>query len=139
MSVAYIERVTLLPSSAPYVTVAAELPPPTQSVPKTVAERMDAIAEAARFFAEALRDEVGEYSPRGKQPWKLFALCTQLDPDLCFPEDTADEPVIARMCDFCQVQNECLSAALSDGPGRQFGVQGGLSAGARRAFFSPMC
>jgi WhiB family transcriptional regulator, redox-sensing transcriptional regulator len=64
--------------------------------------------------------------------WMRSALCTQVDPDLWFPEkgghDMSRQP--KRICRECPVIAECLSYALEHE--EMFGVWGGTGERERR-------
>lgn len=50
------------------------------------------------------------------EPWTADALCTQVDPDVFFPE-TPEKPDLARkVCAACTVREECLEFALRTRP-----------------------
>lgn len=67
-----------------------------------------------------------------KEPWRSYALCGQVDPELWFPfnnrKSQADRA--KRICGDCPVQNECLSEALRNGD--EYGIWGGCTAMERR-------
>jgi WhiB family redox-sensing transcriptional regulator len=63
--------------------------------------------------------------------WMDESLCSQIDPDLFFPEQ-GESPVEAKkVCRQCPVRAECLQAALDRGP-EDFGVWGGTTRDQRR-------
>lgn len=62
--------------------------------------------------------------------WHADALCSQVDPDLFFPERGASPKDAKAVCAKCPVRDSCLSEAL-DGEERH-GVWGGLSERERR-------
>lgn len=57
--------------------------------------------------------------------WRELALCTQVDPELWFPE-VGENPRQAKLiCGWCEARTECLAFALR--ANEQHGVWGGLS------------
>ncbi|MEU3616944.1 WhiB family transcriptional regulator [Streptomyces sp. NPDC006872] len=76
---------------------------------------------------------------RGDQTWQERAACVgavevAMDPDLYFPEKSADERRIAdakRICSSCPVREMCLDAALESGD--FCGIRGGMTVNERRA------
>lgn len=57
--------------------------------------------------------------------WREQALCTQMDPELWFPE-VGENPRQAKLiCSWCEVRSDCLAFALR--ANEQHGVWGGLS------------
>lgn len=68
--------------------------------------------------------------PTDDNSWSADALCSQVDPDLFFPERGASLKDAKAICAKCPVRDTCLSEAL-EGEER-FGVWGGLSEYERR-------
>ena len=67
---------------------------------------------------------------RVQDPWKQFANCLGVDPDLFFPERGASTKEAKRVCSACVVRSECLEYALQNG--EKFGIWGGMSERERR-------
>ena len=67
---------------------------------------------------------------RVQDPWKQFANCLGVDPDLFFPERGASTKEAKRVCSACDVRDECLEYALDNG--EKFGIWGGMSERERR-------
>jgi WhiB family redox-sensing transcriptional regulator len=67
-----------------------------------------------------------------ERPWAVFAACRDADPDLFFSNDRHAEARALAICEICPVQEDCLEHAL--GARERFGVWGGLTEKARRAF-----
>lgn len=57
--------------------------------------------------------------------WTKVALCSQIDPEIWFPEAGFSNKVAKGICGKCEVRAECLSYALTEH--QRFGVWGGLS------------
>lgn len=65
------------------------------------------------------------------QPWMQDAACTQVDPDMFFP-NPGDHAWDARaICMGCPVQGDCLAYALRTG--QRDGIWGGLTPGERKS------
>jgi WhiB family transcriptional regulator, redox-sensing transcriptional regulator len=64
--------------------------------------------------------------------WMLTAACTQVDPDLWFPEKGHNDTSRAarRICHACPVDGPCLDYALDRD--LRYGVWGGLTEADRR-------
>ncbi|MCY3560687.1 MAG: WhiB family transcriptional regulator [bacterium] len=67
---------------------------------------------------------------RVQDPWKQYANCLGVDPDLFFPERGASTKEAKRVCGACVVRSECLEYALANG--EKFGIWGGMSERERR-------
>ncbi|AGT12262.1 hypothetical protein PBI_VELVETEEN_55 [Mycobacterium phage Velveteen] len=65
-----------------------------------------------------------------KHAWRDQALCSQVDPELFFPEKGVNAKPAKRICGMCDVRDECLQWALDNN--EQFGIFGGLSERERR-------
>jgi WhiB family redox-sensing transcriptional regulator len=63
-------------------------------------------------------------------PWKRRAVCAQTDPEAFFPEKGGSTRDAKRICLGCEVQAECLQAALDND--ERFGIWGGMSERERR-------
>lgn len=64
------------------------------------------------------------------QVWKSAGLCSQVDPELWFPDIGENTRAAKRICADCPVTDQCLEYALASD--ERFGVWGGLDAGERR-------
>lgn len=62
--------------------------------------------------------------------WQERALCAQTDPEAFFPEKGGSTREAKRICQGCEVKDECLEAALAHD--ERFGIWGGLSERERR-------
>lgn len=63
--------------------------------------------------------------------WQDRSLCSQVDPELFYVENEADEAEAKKVCAGCPVRAECLDYALSVGD--LHGVWGGMTDLERRA------
>lgn len=64
------------------------------------------------------------------EDWTELALCSQIDPELFFPEKGGSAREAKRICTRCEVRAECLAYALAHA--ERFGIWGGLSERERR-------
>lgn len=64
------------------------------------------------------------------QPWADDALCTQVDPELFFPETAIGNRAAKRICAKCDAITECLEFALRNN--EKYGIFGGLTEHERR-------
>ncbi|TXG92590.1 WhiB family transcriptional regulator [Rhodococcus rhodnii] len=62
--------------------------------------------------------------------WQERALCAQTDPEAFFPEKGGSTREAKRICQGCEVRDECLDYALAND--ERFGIWGGLSERERR-------
>lgn len=62
--------------------------------------------------------------------WQADALCAQTDPEAFFPEKGGSTRDAKRICDACEVRQQCLDYALEND--ERFGIWGGLSERERR-------
>ncbi len=62
--------------------------------------------------------------------WQLKALCAQTDPEAFFPEKGGSTRDAKKICQSCEVRDECLDYALEND--ERFGIWGGLSERERR-------
>ncbi len=62
--------------------------------------------------------------------WQERALCAQTDPEAFFPEKGGSTREAKRICQGCEVRDECLEYALEHD--ERFGIWGGLSERERR-------
>ncbi len=61
--------------------------------------------------------------------WQADALCAQTDPDAFFPENGGDTGPAKRICEACDVREQCLAYALRHN--ERSGIWGGMSTGER--------
>ena len=66
----------------------------------------------------------------GGLSWQERSLCAQTDPEAFFPEKGGSTREAKRICQGCQVKDECLEYALAND--ERFGIWGGLSERERR-------
>lgn len=64
------------------------------------------------------------------ETWQDRALCAQTDPEAFFPEKGGSTREAKKICQGCEVKNECLEYALAND--ERFGIWGGLSERERR-------
>ncbi len=62
--------------------------------------------------------------------WQERALCAQTDPEAFFPEKGGSTREAKKVCQNCEVRQECLEYALAND--ERFGIWGGLSERERR-------
>ncbi|CAM3371919.1 WhiB family transcriptional regulator [Nocardioides sp. Bht2] len=62
--------------------------------------------------------------------WQERALCAQTDPEAFFPEKGGSTREAKKVCQTCEVRQDCLEAALMND--ERFGIWGGLSERERR-------
>ncbi|WP_307849578.1 WhiB family transcriptional regulator [Qaidamihabitans albus] len=65
-----------------------------------------------------------------EQDWQERALCAQTDPEAFFPEKGGSTREAKRICQGCEVKDDCLEYALAHD--ERFGIWGGLSERERR-------
>ncbi|GAA1234339.1 WhiB family transcriptional regulator [Prauserella halophila] len=65
-----------------------------------------------------------------EQQWQERALCAQTDPEAFFPEKGGSTREAKRICQGCEVKDDCLEYALAHD--ERFGIWGGLSERERR-------
>ncbi|OQO92388.1 WhiB family transcriptional regulator [Saccharomonospora piscinae] len=65
-----------------------------------------------------------------EQDWQERALCSQTDPEAFFPEKGGSTREAKRICQVCEVKDDCLEYALAHD--ERFGIWGGLSERERR-------
>jgi WhiB family transcriptional regulator, redox-sensing transcriptional regulator len=63
-------------------------------------------------------------------PWADQARCLQAEPDTFFPEKGGSTREAKRICQQCEVRQDCLEYALEND--ERFGIWGGLSERERR-------
>jgi WhiB family redox-sensing transcriptional regulator len=85
-------------------------------------------------WRESPEQELGELSDlfdvAEEQEWQERALCAQTDPEAFFPEKGGSTREAKRICQGCEVKDECLEYALAHD--ERFGIWGGLSERERR-------
>jgi WhiB family redox-sensing transcriptional regulator len=62
--------------------------------------------------------------------WQTHARCTEVDPEIFFPERGGSSKDARKVCENCTVKFECLEYALNNK--EQFGIWGGTSERERR-------
>jgi WhiB family redox-sensing transcriptional regulator len=62
--------------------------------------------------------------------WQAYARCTEVDPEIFFPERGGSSKAARAVCSTCPVRAECLEYALNNK--EQFGIWGGTSERERR-------
>lgn len=65
-----------------------------------------------------------------QEDWQERALCAQTDPEAFFPEKGGSTREAKRICQGCEVKDDCLEYALAHD--ERFGIWGGLSERERR-------
>jgi WhiB family redox-sensing transcriptional regulator len=68
--------------------------------------------------------------PDAGTEWKQFGLCSEVDPDLWYPERGSSVKEAKRICQGCPVRVQCLEYSLDND--ERFGVWGGVSERERR-------
>lgn len=71
-----------------------------------------------------------EPEPLSADQWQEQALCAQTDPEAFFPEKGGSTREAKKICQGCEVRDECLDYALAHD--ERFGIWGGLSERERR-------
>ena len=112
-----------------------------RSLPGTPGSRTRNVVTALRFLA--LSDDpravaLTELAPlldAGETAWQDRALCTQVDPEIFFPEKGGSTREAKRVCQACEVRAECLEYAL--GIDERHGIWGGMSERERRRLRRP--
>ena len=72
----------------------------------------------------------GAVDDDGPMGWQERALCAQTDPEAFFPEKGGSTREAKKVCQNCEVRQECLEYALAND--ERFGIWGGLSERERR-------
>ena len=62
--------------------------------------------------------------------WQTDAACTEVDPEIFFPERGGSSKAARSVCSQCSVRMQCLEYALNNK--EQFGIWGGTSERERR-------
>lgn len=70
------------------------------------------------------------YRTGSREPWQLEAACSDMDPELFFPEGNTVPYEARRACGRCLVEEQCRQAALTGG--EEFGIWGGTNQRERR-------
>ena len=90
--------------------------------------------EPARAHLSLVPDFLDGVTDLGLTPaddlWQERALCAQTDPEAFFPEKGGSTREAKRICQGCEVKDECLEYALAND--ERFGIWGGLSERERR-------
>lgn len=63
--------------------------------------------------------------------WVEDAACTGTDPDIFFTEHLSVTKQAIKICQGCNVRQECLAAAMEEETLPRYGIRGGLRPGAR--------
>ncbi|SLC73292.1 WhiB family transcriptional regulator [Mycobacteroides abscessus] len=71
-----------------------------------------------------------EVEPGKDESWQERALCAETDPEAFFPEKGGSTREAKRVCQGCEVKDQCLEYALTND--ERFGIWGGLSERERR-------
>ena len=68
----------------------------------------------------------------GPPEWTKFARCSEVDPELFFPEkgDAIGPQHAKRICNSCEVKVECLQYSIDND--ERFGIWGGLTERSRQ-------
>ncbi|MDR2538308.1 MAG: WhiB family transcriptional regulator [Bifidobacteriaceae bacterium] len=69
--------------------------------------------------------ELAKLLPISQEIWQSFALCAQVDPETFYPEKGGSTKEAKRICDECDVKEECKDFALRTD--QRFGIWGGLA------------
>lgn len=72
----------------------------------------------------------GDSRMRQNLAWQAAALCAQTDPEAHFPEKGGSTRDAKKICNSCDVKDECLEYALDND--ERFGIWGGMSERERR-------
>ena len=72
-----------------------------------------------------------ELAPVGIPDWMDGARCTEVDPELFFPEKGGSTREAKKICISCEVRTTCLDWAIDNN--EEFGILGGKSERERRA------
>jgi WhiB family redox-sensing transcriptional regulator len=62
--------------------------------------------------------------------WQVMARCSEVDPEIFFPERGGSSKAARSVCAQCNVRSQCLEYALNNK--EQFGIWGGTSERERR-------
>lgn len=76
------------------------------------------------------RTQAAAPAPRVNESWRDDALCAQTYPDEFFPERGETSARAKKVCDICDVRDQCLDDALANH--ERFGIRGGLTERERR-------
>lgn len=78
----------------------------------------------------AMRSTLIDALAIGELSWQDYANCRGADADLFFPERGASTRKAKAICNACEVREECLDFAITNG--EKFGIWGGMSERERR-------
>lgn len=84
----------------------------------------------ARPQLSLVPDPMDDELATDEDQWQERALCAQTDPEAFFPEKGGSTREAKRICQGCEVRDECLDYALAHD--ERFGIWGGLSERERR-------
>lgn len=87
----------------------------------------DWFVDPVRLGVPGVRKQVEEES---ELAWQEDSLCAQTDPEAFFPEKGGSTRDAKKICQSCEVRNQCLEYALEND--ERFGIWGGLSERERR-------
>jgi WhiB family redox-sensing transcriptional regulator len=90
----------------------------------------DLSAEQQASHLSLVSSEFDELFDNLEEQWQERALCAQTDPEAFFPEKGGSTREAKRICQGCEVRDECLEYALAKD--ERFGIWGGLSERERR-------
>ncbi len=82
-----------------------------------------------RPYLMLLSNDFGNLFDQDEQ-WQEKALCAQTDPEAFFPDKGGSTREAKRICQGCEVKDECLEYAMNND--ERFGIWGGLSERERR-------
>ncbi|SLH38627.1 WhiB family transcriptional regulator [Mycobacteroides abscessus] len=77
-----------------------------------------------------LPTDLGTLDDLDSEQWQEKALCAQTDPEAFFPDKGGSTREAKRICQGCEVKDECLEHAMAND--ERFGIWGGLSERERR-------
>jgi WhiB family redox-sensing transcriptional regulator len=95
----------------------------------TASSQRPALAYVPEDFDHLLLALLSE-PPPSKPDWREHGLCAQTDPDAFFPQKGGSSRDAKRVCDRCEVRDECLTYAIEHD--ERFGIWGGASERERR-------
>lgn len=79
-----------------------------------------------------LHDAWGLFGDADSSSWQHRALCSQTDPEVFFPEKGGSTRDAKRVCELCEVREQCLDWAIDHD--ERFGIWGGMSERERRQY-----
>lgn len=95
----------------------------------TALHRLSAVAYVPENFGYLLLALLAEPS-HAELDWRERGLCAQTDPEAFFPEMGGSTRPAKRVCEGCEVRDDCLAYALEHN--ERFGIWGGTSEKERR-------